>query len=432
MNENHSPLEAANASALEASSRLAALHQRLSKAADRISVLPALEWPGSLQAEFLRGWEHGNARPPLPTLPPIEVTEPQRELEQLLSELDESQPLEGLLAKNARNYLEAARLLEVRGSPEFTRISIRLYGDPSRIVPGTRTTSSEAALNFMEAASDFAGADRLLESEYCIPASAIRDYLIESMEPVLGRDAPRVELDPNLSAKAAAGARRIRLRDQTSYSKYDGEQLLQHEAFVHSLTALNGRFQSPLSSLGDGAPRTTATQEGLATFSELVTGAMDLARLKRLALRVQAIQKALSGADFLEVFRTFHQAGQSPAESYHSTRRIFRGGNPEGGSVFTKDGAYVEGLLRVWAFFHTAFRQQKMELAEVLFTGRMDLDDVSVLAQAQKEGILKAPRYLPPWMTRREALSAFLAFSGFASRVNLDEMVHKDSSDSRA
>ena len=71
---------------------------------------------------------------------------------------------------------------------------------------------------------------------------------------------------------------------------------------THSLTAINGASQLKLPLLSRGAPRTTKTQEGLATFSEIITGCMDIFRLKRLALRIVAIDKALSGANFYELF----------------------------------------------------------------------------------------------------------------------------------
>ena len=67
----------------------------------------------------------------------------------------------------------------------------------------------------------------------------------------------------------------------------DIHQLIQHEGFVHMLTAINGRSQPNLGSLGLNAPRTTRSQEGLATFGELITRSIDLGRLRRIALRIQ-------------------------------------------------------------------------------------------------------------------------------------------------
>src|SRR3546814_3048481 len=94
-------------------------------------------------------------------------------------------------------------------------------------------------------------------------------------------------------AKAAAGARRIRLRTSAQYTDYDHHQLLQHEAFVHSLTALNGREQAVLGSLSLASPRTTATQEGLAVFAEQIRSeehTSELQSLMRISYAVFRLQ----------------------------------------------------------------------------------------------------------------------------------------------
>src|SRR4029078_13662070 len=110
------------------------------------------------------------------------------------------------------------------------------------------------------------------------------------------------------------------------FSQLDKDQLLYHEAFVHTATQLNGRKQGNLKSLGLGAPRTTRTQEGSAVLSELITNSIDLTRLRRIALRVIAVKMALDGADFIDLFKFFLEAGQSEVESVRSAQRIFRGG----------------------------------------------------------------------------------------------------------
>src|SRR5690606_25614190 len=146
-------------------------------------------------------------------------------------------------------------------------------------------------------------------------------------------------------SKAAAGARKIRIRGGTCFSWMDIPQLVNHEAFVHTLTMLNGREQPHLKSMGLGAPRTTRVQEGLAIFAELITGAIDLSRLRRIALRVKAVHMAMEGADFIQVFSFFLDAGQNELESYYSAMRIFRGGDVRGRLVFTKDVVYLVGLV---------------------------------------------------------------------------------------
>src|SRR3546814_3106061 len=104
-----------------------------------------------------------------------------------------------------------------------------------------------------------------------ISATALQLQLQSELDRYFGERVVAVELDPDMIAKAAAGARRIRLRTSAQYTDYDHHQLLQHEAFVHSLTALNGREQAVLGSLSLASPRTTATQEGLAVFAEQIT-----------------------------------------------------------------------------------------------------------------------------------------------------------------
>ncbi len=167
-----------------------------------------------------------------------------------------------------------------------------------------------------------------------------------------------MELDPDLLAKAAAGAQRIRLRSGAHFSDYDRAQLFHHEALVHSLTALNGRQQAQLPSLALSSPRTTATQEGLATFAEQITGSIDIARMKRISLRIEAIALARDGADFIEVFRYFDAAGQAPAESFSSAQRVFRGVPTTGGAAFTKDTVYLRGLVSVHTFFRQALQRE--------------------------------------------------------------------------
>src|SRR5690606_39201705 len=87
--------------------------------------------------------------------------------------------------------------------------------------------------------------------------------------------APKVEVVDHLSASALAGAHYIRVRADAVFSDRDLAQLVHHEAFVHIATSLNGAAQTDFPILAAGHPGTTRTQEGLAVFAELISGAMD-------------------------------------------------------------------------------------------------------------------------------------------------------------
>jgi hypothetical protein len=58
---------------------------------------------------------------------------------------------------------------------------------------------------------------------------------------------------------------------------------------------------------------------------------------KRLADRVFAIQMAVEGANFLDVYRYFLERIGNPDQAFENARRVFRGGVITGGSPFTKD-----------------------------------------------------------------------------------------------
>ena len=53
----------------------------------------------------------------------------------------------------------------------------------------------------------------------------------------------------------------------------------------------------------------------------------------------------------------------------------------------------------------------------------MSLGDVFALEPFFTAGELAGPRYLPPWMSQTNSLTAYLAFSVFANHIALDHVV---------
>jgi uncharacterized protein (TIGR02421 family) len=391
--------------------RFAALDARLVEAAKDVKVLSNLAWPASVSAEFLDRWHTGDPRLPRVESRRVRFSRNTGALESIMADCDREHPVGRYLYRTARSYVVAAAMMEASGTPEFTARSLELYGGPTDPVGPGQVSNLEAAGQFLALTEDFRDAGYIAEQDYCITPQHVADTLRRSLEPVFGERQISVVIDPDMSAKAAAGPTRVRLRGATCFSEYDVAQLIEHEVFVHALTSLNGREQPHLRALGLGAPRTTATQEGLATFAEMITNAIDLARLRRLALRVKAVHLALDGADFIDVFRFFHESGQDPEESFHSTARVFRGGDVAGKVVFTKDVVYLRGLLGVHAFFLKAIQSGRPELIHHLFAGRMALGDALELDPFFRSGALIPPRYEPGWVKNRATLAAFLIFS---------------------
>ena len=404
----------------------AALDARMVIAASDIRLLSLASWPAGREIDFVADYARGVARLPQIDYPRLDFSDARAELDASAREADPGHPLGQYLIESARSWQTAARLCEVLGTPAVTELSVQLYGSPFDPLPGDGPDARVAARHFLSIADEY---DRELISpaeHVTISATALQLQLQRDLDDYFHERVIDVVLDPDLIAKAAAGATRIRLRTTASVSDSDRDQLLPHEAFVHSRSALNGRLQPVLGSLALSSPRATATQEGLATFAEQITGSIDISRMKRLSLRIEAVAMAMEGADFIEVFRYFLDAGQSPEESFASAQRVFRGVPTTGGAAFTKDAVYLRGLVSVHTFFRWAMRQRKLRLCRWLFAGKMTLVDVQRFAPLFESGVLLPPRWMQRWIARANGLAGMLAFSLFANQIRLDAIVKSD------
>lgn len=401
------------------------LDAELVRVAASIKVLGEVAWPPEYATRFLERWHAG--RPALPEVEsrPGSPTKMQRELEALqgiATACDAGHPVGEYVRRTAESFATAVMMLRQTGTPDFTRYSEDLYGRPSDRVIGSSLTLLQAAESFIASTTAFEHSVHIPAETICLLAPTVAEELQQQVNLAFPNHKVQVLLDPTLASKAAAGAAAIRIRTSTCFSPQDVPQLLVHEAFVHTLTKLNGQEQPHLRSLGLGAPRTTRTQEGLALFAELIAVAIDLQRLRRIALRVKAIALALAGADFIEVFRFFLDSGQSEHESFQSTARVFRGGDVRGKIAFTKDVVYVGGLIEVHTFMRKAIQRGRIELIPWLFTGRLALHDAVTLAPLMDQGIVAPPMYQPQWAQNLPSLTAFLLYSVFVSAVDLDDV----------
>ncbi|PKM02833.1 MAG: flavohemoglobin expression-modulating QEGLA motif protein, partial [Gammaproteobacteria bacterium HGW-Gammaproteobacteria-5] len=261
----------------------AALDARLVAAVRPIRMLEAVSWPAQVQESFLAAWRAGNISMPHIAYPRFDFHDVRSELDAIHRAADADHPLGHYLQQTSESWRIATRLLDVLGSHRVTAYSTRLFGRPVEMLPANGPTNLEAATHFVDLANELDQELRNAEPSYVLPAEQVQLELQQAIDTFFVGHQIRVELDPNLIAKAAASPTRIRLRTNTGFSEYDRNQLLMHEAFVHTLTGLNGREQPWLKSMARGAPRTTATQEGLATLSEMLSGAMDIGRMKRIS-----------------------------------------------------------------------------------------------------------------------------------------------------
>lgn len=315
-----------------------------------------------------------------------------------------------------------ARMLSSLGTPEFHRQSCRLFGTPTGFLSDDNATSLGLAQRFNEVLDSLDPAVLASSPDDMLAAEDVAGMMRETVNEMFGDDAPKVRVVRELMTSALAGSQRIRIRKGAKFLRKEAEQLIQHEAGVHIVTSLNGRAQPDLIMLGAGHPGTTRTQEGLAIFAEFITGAMDLNRLRRLADRVFAIQKAMEGADFLEIYHYFLERTGDRHRAYDGAWRVFRGAPLTGGHPLTKDIVYLDGLLRVHNFLRSTVTAGRSDVLRLLFCGKLDLQDIPALCELANAGIVRAPRYAPTWAADPGYLLSYLALSSFLNTVDLKKI----------
>jgi uncharacterized protein (TIGR02421 family) len=389
-----------------------------------LRILSTIRWPRSVIDQFLQDWRAGRPRvPEVQLAPPAGLDALVERMADCMKMTPKDHPLGDVIWKTAWSYSTAAQMLQSMGTPGFTERSIELYGRPDRRWENQKFSDLSAAEYMLRTSSDLMQSCAVPGIDPNTSAEELAAQLRDRIAGVFKQDPIEVELSPDLASKAAASSKRVRLRADAMFSELDLDQLFEHEVMVHAGTMLNGAHQPHLDVLGLGSPRTTRTQEGLAILAELATNSMDLTRLRRIALRVRGVSLALAGADFIDIFRMFLDEGQSEEESAQSAMRIFRGGDPEGGGIcFTKDGVYVGGLLEVHTFLRTAVRDGRPELIPLMFSGRVTLGDVIVLAPLAAEGLVAGPRYMPKWAADLRRLTAYLTYSAFLTKIDLGKV----------
>ena len=387
----------------------------LDSAAKPLRILGSVEWPDDVREVFLKNH----------TLPGIEyehidVAPSLEAVRDALKLIEGDHVVFAWLRRLARDIEETAHMIAARGTQAFHEHSKNLYGEPTRLMLDKKTRVIDMARH-MDDALDGLDIPKLVVEGYEIMFSA--NEFAHKLRPRLtkhfGKAAPKVILVPQLSAKATATSSTIRVRTSAMFSDRDVHQLLQHEALVHSATGLNGKAQQNFPILGRSHAGTTQIQEGLAVFAEVISGSMDPVRFRRLADRVIAIQMSIEGADFKEVFDFYMARTDDADQSYDNARRIFRGGLVTGGAPFTKDMVYLNGLLRVHNFMRSVVKLGRADLIRVLFTGKMDLEDIPAIAQLAASNRVDPPKFMPPWAKDLRFLVSYLAYSSFLNQVKM-------------
>lgn len=398
--------------------RIIALSDSLQQAADQIKVLRNISWASSVKEDFFRNKAQ---KLPVVSYPEVDMSEALSILKAVRKELKEGSNID-LWAMRIADRLEGSALMLVhRGTKRFYQQSSWVYGKPGDLIRNAEISALDLAKHFDEMFEHTRDLDLGGDSaEERLSAQELADEMKMVVSKEFGDMAPEIVLDQSLASNALAGRRRISIRPEARFSDMDVDQLINHEIFVHIVTSLNGHLQPHLKILGEAHAGTTKTQEGLAIFAEYITNSIDLDRFRRLSDRVLAIQMAIDGADFIEVYRYYLNQIGNKDQAYENARRVFRGGVISGGGPFTKDIVYLEGLLTVHSFLRLAMLQGRIDYLDLLFCGKMDIIDLPVMKELKEMGLIEGAKFLPPWMRDKRYLLTYLSYSAFLDGLNLE------------
>lgn len=394
-----------------------AISEKLFELASKVEVLKHLAWPVSAKEDFFRS---NATHLPKVEYPKLSFSDELKAIDQLESKL-ESDIYSNFLLKNINSLRTTYKMLESLGNKDFFENSKKIYGAPCSKLKDEKSTSLDMARNLLS----ITGKNKNLSkgNDACILAEELAQKMQESVKR-FGELAPEIKIVEQLSANALASAQSVKIRQGACFSDKDIGQLIEHEINVHVATILNGKTQKKCMVLGTNLPSTTKTQEGLAVFSEIITGNIDVSRLRRLAHRVITIQMAIEGADFIDVYRYFLENGVSEEQSFENSRRVFRGGIITGGAPFTKDVVYLDGLLRMHNFLRAAIRLGHTDYVKLLFVGRMDIEDLPVIKKLSELNYCEPAKFLPYWVKDNRFLVSYLSYSSLLNMVDMKKVNH--------
>jgi len=408
-----------------------ALSDRIVDAQAPIRILDAIKWDASVQEAF---FEKGAKE-----LPPVDrayyearplefdsrkVRETFHDIERdVVRQLGKFNPVGQIMVRMCREYRMVCRMLEARGTEEFTDLSEELYGSSTDAFHAGEATLYDFGEMMTEALTNVDKSLLIEEETRDITADDAVKVLQERLDQAFANEEQdvRVIVSDGIVADAAAGSDYVKLRSDALFNLRDLRLLEIHEGWVHLGTTINGSQQPICTFLSKGPPSSTVTQEGLAILMELITFSSYPARLRKTTNRIRAVNMAEEGADFLDVYKFFREEGYSEDVCYQNASRVFRGSLPNAGP-FTKDLAYNKGFILVYNYIRLAVVQGMLDRIPILFCGKTTLEDMRTLAQLVEEGIVDPPRFLPPQFADMKALIAWMCYSNFINHLDVQRV----------
>ncbi|MBP9682180.1 MAG: DUF1704 domain-containing protein [Bacteriovorax sp.] len=402
----------------------------LNSAQKPIQILDAVKWNEEVEVALIKSHFKNipqidyNANP-LKYDPDNKLIEFKNLRMKISRELGASDPLGKILIRNCLQYEDVIHMLMNRGKKEFYEYSKKLYGSPTEIMGDGKTKLSDLATIMTSLLNSLNEGQLGAVYEKNMTAEMVVDQLKIRLEKYFEGENIKIKLSDGIVSDASAGSDYIKIKKGMMFSSRDLDTFEVHEGWVHLGTTLNGLNQPFAKWLSKGPPCSTVTQEGLAVIMELFNFALFPRRAKRLNDRLIACQMAEEGANLLEVIDFYREKGLGDIDAIRNAGRIFRGANLEGGSPFTKDIAYLKGFVMIYNFMRTTIKEGRADLIPFLFAGKVTLEDLPVLYDYHKEGVVMLPKFLPPQIRDLNGLAIWMAFSNFLNRMKLEDIMQE-------
>ena len=268
-------------------------------------------------------------------------------------------------------------LLSDRQTARFLHTGAALYGDidPSMLAEATLLLDTLSS-------SNGEGTRRTMDSK-AFAAAALREIeRYRAVDPTIGAT---VEIrDDVTSLMVSSGCLFVGSGMRIPVRR--AEALIQHEVGTHIVTYWNGAAQR-LRLLATGLAGHDELQEGLAVLAEYLVAGLTPARLRVIAARVVAAQSVVSGAQFIDTYRTLaDDHGFSQKSAFQIATRAHRGGG------LIKDAVYLRGLQQVVTYLAEGGR------LDTLLVGKIAVNHVAVIEELQRRGVLKPPPLRPAYL----------------------------------
>ncbi len=403
------------------------LSSRIVDAQRPIRILDAVKWPAFVSAELIKS----NYKE-IPKLTAedyqkydlgYDTVAKQAELKEIIQDIESTlgkgDSIGNLLIQMTEQYIEVIALLQGRGTKAFWESSRKLYGSPRDKFLETNHTISDLGQMLYSILSKIRLQDLGEISQEQVTAAQAVETLNERFGAYFHDHLVSAKLSDGIIADAAAGGDTVKIRADSIFSPRDVDILEVHEGWVHVGTTQNGNLQHVAKWLSKGPPRCAATQEGLAVIMEIFTFRSYPKRAKQINDRIIGVEKVEEGANLLELIEFYRTEGYSEEDCLKNVKRIFRGGTLTGGVPFTKDICYCRGFIENYNFMRSAIRAGRPELVPFLFVGKTHVDDIPLLYQKYEEGIIDAPKYLPPQFKDMNGIAVWMSFSNFLNVIDM-------------